>query len=89
MDDIEWFLRAREREIPILVHPEVVPYYRRHEITCPIITIWARERTCAHSGVPSPRRAAAGQEGKTLAPFRQANTFAAKDTVEDRKEEAR
>lgn len=30
-DDLDWFMRARELGIRILVHPEVVLYYRRHQ----------------------------------------------------------
>lgn len=30
-DDVDWYLRARERGIPILVHDDVVLLYRRHD----------------------------------------------------------
>jgi glycosyltransferase involved in cell wall biosynthesis len=30
-EDIDWFFRARELEVPILIHKEVVQYYRRHD----------------------------------------------------------
>lgn len=30
-EDTDWFLRARERGVPISVHRDVVLYYRRHE----------------------------------------------------------
>lgn len=30
-DDVDWFLRAKELCVPIVVHPEVVRFYRRHE----------------------------------------------------------
>ncbi len=30
-DDIDWFMRARDLGIGILVHPDVTLYYRRHE----------------------------------------------------------
>lgn len=30
-EDVDWFLRVRERGIPMLVHLDVVQYYRRHE----------------------------------------------------------
>ncbi len=30
-DDLDWFMRARELGICILVHPEVALYYRRHQ----------------------------------------------------------
>jgi glycosyltransferase involved in cell wall biosynthesis len=29
-DDLDWFMRAREMRISILVHPEVTLFYRRH-----------------------------------------------------------
>jgi glycosyltransferase involved in cell wall biosynthesis len=29
-DDLDWFMRAKERGIPTLVHPEVTLFYRRH-----------------------------------------------------------
>jgi glycosyltransferase involved in cell wall biosynthesis len=30
-DDWDWFMRARELNVPILIHKEVTHYYRRHE----------------------------------------------------------
>ncbi len=29
-DDIDWFLRAREQGINMLIHPETIQYYRKH-----------------------------------------------------------
>ena len=29
-DDVDWFLRAREKNIPVVIHQEIVQYYRKH-----------------------------------------------------------
>lgn len=28
--DLDWFMRARERQVPMLIHSDVVQFYRRH-----------------------------------------------------------
>lgn len=30
-EDVDWFMRAQQSGLPMLVHPDVVLYYRRHE----------------------------------------------------------
>ena len=30
-DDLDWFMRARERGVSLLIHPQVTLYYRRHQ----------------------------------------------------------
>jgi glycosyltransferase involved in cell wall biosynthesis len=30
-DDVDWFLRAKEKGLSLMHHPEVVQYYRRHQ----------------------------------------------------------
>jgi glycosyltransferase involved in cell wall biosynthesis len=68
-EDITWFMRAREQNFSILVHPETVLYYLRHDKNMSNdhnVTKQALLRLVKDS---LSRRAVAGQEGISLAPL--------------------
>jgi len=78
--DWDWFLRAREMDVPILVHPEVMLYYLRHDGNV------TNEREAIRRGLLSlfrrslaRRRANPGREfpqfGEFLAEVRQSAPF--------------
>ncbi len=67
--DVDWFLRARERGIPILIHPEIVQFYRRHEKNMSNDHALGKRAALQALKASLKRRSALGMEGVSLPPL--------------------
>lgn len=67
--DLDWFMRARERNIPMLTHPDVVYYYRRHRGNSSNDHDTAKRELLKMLKDSLTRRGAVGQTAVPLAPL--------------------
>lgn len=66
--DIDWLSRARERAVPVLMHSDVVQYYRRHESNMTNDRARGKQELLLMLKDSLARRQAIGQQGKSLPP---------------------